>query len=271
MANRLLGTVMLAASLGAPALAQTPSQPASPQSSPIVQSPVPGAISTAPPVLTPIRTLQYSLAMIVGPARESRTNGGLGSATSPDPWTGRSVGASGYEAKGSVFVDVLATTQDGGLLVDVSETATGRAFPKARISVSSDGRLSYDAKEQPNVSDEELSLLRWLARGFYSADRATDPGTSWNVDANNGGVRSSERYRVISNSGGKVNLDYKFESMANGYTVTRLGNVLYDTRLTVPVQVNYRGEMRTDRLGAADTTSSSVALSLTADSFNRKG
>jgi hypothetical protein len=266
MANRLLGTVMLAALLGAPALAQTPSQTPAPQATP---SPTPSPAATLAPITAPIRTLQYSLSMIVGPMRESRS-GGLGSSTSPDPSSVRTVAASGYEAKGSVFVDVLATTQDGGLLVDVSEIATGRSFPKARVSVSNDGRLGYDVKQQPNVSDEELALLRWLARGFYSADRATDPGTSWNVDANSGGVRSSERYRVLSNSDGKVNLDYKFESMASGYSVTRLGNVVYDTRLTVPVQVNYRGEMRTDRLGAADTTSTSVALSLTADSFNRR-
>ena len=83
-------------------------------------------------------------------------------------------------------------------------------------------------------------------------------------------MKSSEHYRVISNTDGKVNLDYTFESIASGYAVTRLGNVVYDTRLTVPVQVNYRGELRTDRLGAADSTTSSVALSLTADSFARK-
>jgi hypothetical protein len=268
MANRLLGTVVLTALLGSPALAQTSSpQPASSTTAtPAPQSPAPGA--TQAPIVAPIRTLQYTLSMIVGPTREGR-NGAIGSAIGGDPAGGRSVGT-GYEAKGTISVDVLATTQDGGLLVDVSENASGRTFPKTRVSVFNDGRLTYDARQQPNVSDEELSLLRWLARGFYSADRATDPGTSWNVDANNSGVKSSEHYRVISNTDGKVNLDYKFESMANGYTVTRLGNVLYDTRLTVPVQVNYRGEMRTDRLGTADSTTSSVALNLTADSFARK-
>lgn len=275
MANRLLGTVVLASLLGAPALAQTPPQqpasalPSAAQPSPSASAPQPGA--TATPVVAPIRTLQYTMMLIVGQTRENR-NSGIGTGDSASGGS-RSIASGGFEAKGTISVDVITTMQDGGLLVDATENATGRMFPKVRVSVFNDGRLTYDPKQQSNLSEEELSLLRWLARGFYSVDRATDPGTTWNVDASNGGVRSSEHYRVVSNTDGKVNLDYKMESTAsgaNGYTMTRLGNVLYDTRLTVPVQVNYRGETRVDRQGGADTTTSAVALNLTADSFAHK-
>ncbi|HTJ27234.1 MAG TPA: hypothetical protein VMA36_13825 [Candidatus Limnocylindria bacterium] len=251
MASRLLGSVVLAALLGAPALAQS-QQPSA--------APTPAATPTAPsavPSAAPIRTLQYTVAVTVSQTRESAGNG-----------NGRTLTAGGYEAKGTISVDVLAATLDGGLLVDTTENAAGRMEPKTIVSIGGDGRLSYDAKQQAPLSDEQTALLRWLARTFY-ADRSTDPGTAWSVDLNSGPNKGVERYRVISNADGKVDLEYRLE--ANGstpstYTLTRSGTIVYDTKLTVPVQVSYRGDQH-DRGGA--TTTTSVAINLTADSFSR--
>jgi hypothetical protein len=243
MASRLLSSVVLAVSLCAPALAQTQQPTAAPTTAPLVPTPAASSL--------PIRTLQYAVAVTVSQTRES----------------GRSVTAGGYEAKGTISVDVLAATLDGGLLVDTTENATGRTVPKTIVAIGGDGRLSYDAKQQAPLSDEESALLRWLARTFY-ADRSTDPGTAWSVDLNVGATRSVERYRVLSNSDGKVDLDYRLETNGttpSSSTLTRSGTILYDTKLTVPVQVSYRDQH--DRGGA--TTTTSVAINLTADSFTR--
>jgi hypothetical protein len=188
----------------------------------------------------------------------------------PGAGSGRTVTVGGYEAKGTISVDVLAATLDGGLLVGTAENTTGRVIPKMIVSIGGDGRLSYDPKLQPTLSDEEAALLHWLARTFY-ADRGTDPGTTWVVDLSTGQAKSVERYRVISNTDGKVNLEYRLDANGNTpatYTLTRFGNVVYDTKLTVPVQASYRGDQR-DRANAALTTTTAVAINLTADSFVR--
>jgi hypothetical protein len=251
MASRLLGSVVLAALLGAPALAQSQSPSAAPIAVPSPTAP------SAVPSTAPIRTLQYTVAVTVSQTRE--TSGSS---------SGRTLTSGGYEAKGTISVDVLAATLDGGLLVDTTENAAGRVQGKTIVSIGGDGRLSYDAKQQAPLTDEQTALLRWLSRTFY-ADRSTDPGTAWSVDLTAGATKGVERYRVISNDDGKVALEYRLE--ANGstpstYTVMRSGNIVYDTKLTVPVQVSYRGDQR-DRGGAMTTTS--VAINLTADSFAR--
>jgi hypothetical protein len=251
MASRLLGSVVLAALLSAPALAQSQQPSAAPSPSPAPS--VPSAL----PSSAPIRTLQYTVSVTVSQTREM-----------PGTGNARTLTAGGYEAKGTIAVDVLAATLDGGLLVDTTENASGRGVPRTIVSIGGDGRLSYDPK-QSALSDEDAALLRWLARTFY-ANRSTDPGTTWAVDLSSGQLKGIERYRVISNSDGKVSLEYRLEANSNNaptpYSLSRIGSVVYDTRLTVPLQVSYRGDQR-DRSGA--TTTTSVAISLTSDSFSR--
>jgi hypothetical protein len=259
MASRLLGSVVLAALLGAPALAQSQPPSTAPSTAPSVTPSPPATVPSALPSTAPIRTLQYTVAVTVSQTRET-----------PGAGNGRTVTVGGYEAKGTISVDVLAATLDGGLLVGTTENATGRVVPKMIVTIGGDGRLSYDPKLQPALSDEEVALLHWLARTFY-ADRGTDPGTTWVVDLSTGQAKSVERYRVISNTDGKVNLEYRMDANGNTpttYTLTRFGNVVYDTKLTVPLQASYRGDQR-DRANAALTTTTAVAINLTADSFVR--
>ena len=176
------------------------------------------AASTGPG--RPVRTLNFDVDVHVLALRETPGEGIHG--TRPAlPVKGRLVngrtgGATGngdrtqgaaVTAKGSIGIDVVAATDDAGLVVDVSENAIERTRPKVRIVIGPDGAVFYDPKNAENLTEEEITLVRWLARGFFG-DHPTDPGTSWTVDQSANGHVDVERYRVVARDAHQVTLDY---------------------------------------------------------------
>ena len=234
----------------------------------------------------PLRTLSFSVDVHVsevratpgeaiqaaspGVAVKGRMVGGRSSTTSGNGE--RKLGAT-FKATGSIDVDVLsATEEDAGLVVDVSENAIERMRPKVRIVLGPDGAIFYDPKEGRNLSEEEIAVVRWLARGFY-ADRPTDPGTAWTVDQSANGHVDLEHYRVVAHDAHNVTLDYALEEKvpgAAGYAATREGSLVYDTALIVPLKATFRSESRRQVGAAYETTRTSVTLALTADSFAKR-
>ena len=172
-------------------------------------------------------------------------------------------------AQGSIQADVVAATGDGGLVVDLTENASGRDRLKVRFAVSIDGTVGFDPKNAGSVSGEELALARWLARGFY-LEHPTEPGTSWTIDQSGNGITGTEHYRVTGNASHRVTLDYALEQKiagAQAYGETREGSLVYDTALVVPVRAAYQGETRREAFGASEATYVSVTLTLRTDSF----
>jgi hypothetical protein len=180
----------------------------------------------------------------------------------------RAVGAV-LKAKGSIGVDVISATDDNGLVVDVSENALERMRPKVRIVLAPDGAVFYDPKNAENLTEEEITLVRWLARGFFG-DHPTDTGTAWTVDQSANGHVDLEHYRVVGHDAHNVTLDYTLEEKvpgATGYAATREGSLVYDTALIVPVKATFLSESRRQVGAAYETTRTSVSLTLAADSF----
>jgi hypothetical protein len=160
-------------------------------------------------------------------------------------------------------------TEDAGLLVDVAETATDRTRPKVRMAVATDGTVLYDTRNSEDVTEEELALVRWMARGFYG-DHPTDPGTSWTVDQSSAGRTDLEHYTVVERNAHRVTLDYTLDEKVEGvggYQATRAGSLVYDTSLVVPVKATFQTEARRQVQGSYGTTRTTVALTLTSDSF----
>ena len=233
----------------------------------------------------PLRTLSFDVAVHVSARRETPGEGIRG--TTPGvPVKGRVVngrpgGATGngerteaaaVTSKGSIGVDVLAATDDAGLVVDVSETAPDRTRPKVRIVLAPDGAVFYDPKNAANLTEEEITLVRWLARGFLG-DRPTEPGTSWTVDQSANGHVDVERYRIVARDAGQVTLEYALEEKvggATGYAGTRGGSLTYDTAMIVPVKATFQTEARRQVGTAYETTRTSVTLTLIADSFAKR-
>jgi hypothetical protein len=233
----------------------------------------------------PLRTLSFDVDVHVAARRETPGEGIRG--TLPGvPVKGRLVqgrpgGATGngqrteaaaVTTKGSIGVDVLAATDDAGLILDVSETATERTRPKVRIVLGPDGAVAYDPKYAANLTEEEITLVRWLARGFF-ADRPTEPGTTWTVDQSANGHVDVERYRVIARDAHQLTLDYVLEEKvggATGYAGTRGGSLVYDTAMIVPVKATFQTEARRQVGAAYETTRTSITLTLTSDSFAKR-
>jgi hypothetical protein len=234
----------------------------------------------------PLRTLIYDVALTIGIVRRRPRSGpsapvGIGSRRAPNPRAAvpRGVGGSGeeasgaaLEARGTIAVEVIAATGDGGLVADVSESAPGRTRAKVRFAVSLDGTVAYDPKRADDVTEEETSLARWLARGFY-ADHPREAGAGWTVDQSGNGLVTSEHYRVLSAADQRVTLTYALEQKSDGpasFAATRAGSLVYDTGFVVPIKVTYEGQTRRQLPEAFDETRTSVVLTLTADSFAKK-
>ena len=240
-----------------------------------------GAASTTGPG-RPLRTLSFEVDVHVLALRETPGEGIHG--TRPAVTVkgrmvnGRPGGATGngdrtqgaaVTAKGSIGVDVVAATDDAGLVVDVSESAPERTRPKVRVVIGPDGATFYDPKNAESLTEEEITLVRWLARGFYG-DHPTEPGTTWTVDQSANGHVDVERYRVVARDAHQVTLDYALEEKvggAAGYAGTRGGSLVYDTAMIVPVKATFQTESRRQVGTAYETMRTSVTLTLTTDSF----
>jgi hypothetical protein len=242
---------------------------------------VAGAAGTAA-AARPVRTLSFEVDVHVLALRETPGEGIHGTrpavtvkgrmvAGRPGGATGngdRTQGAA-VTAKGSIGVDVIAATDDAGLVVDVSESAPERTRPKVRIVLGPDGAVFYDPKNAENLTEEEITLVRWLARGFYG-DHPTDPGTTWTVDQSANGHVDVERYRVVARAANQITLEYGLEEKvggATGYAGTRGGSLVYDTAMIVPVKATFQTEARRQVGTAYETTRTSVTLTLKSDSF----
>ncbi len=261
MGYRLPAAVALAAVLAAPVAA--------------------GAIGTP----RPLRTLSFSVDVRISQVRESPGEGisgarpgvlvkgrMVGGRTGTVNGSGeRTLGAT-VTASGSIDVDVISATDDAGLVVDVAENALDRTRPKVRIVLGPDGAVYYDPKNAQNLSEEEIAIVRWLARGFYG-DHPTEPGTAWTVDQSSNGHVDLEHYRVIAREAHNVTLDYALEEKvpgATGYAATREGSLVYDTALIVPVKATFQSESHRQVGPAYETKRTSVTLALKADSFAKR-
>ncbi len=175
----------------------------------------------------------------------------------------------GGESKGTITVDIVAATADSGLVADVSETATNRTHPKVRVAITAAGALSYDPQQSRNITDEEDTLLRWLARGFVTADDRS-AGAAWSVDTTAGGHRGAEHYRVVAVDGTVLNLDFKAEAKSGGLgggDMTRTGSLVYDAKFAVPRSASYKDIEHRQQIGTFVTTELTVSLTLAADTF----
>jgi hypothetical protein len=248
----------------------------------LVAVPVFAGAAGAAAAARPVRTLSFDVDVHVSARRDTPGEAIRGAApgvvVKGRMVGGRSGGAAGtgerteaaaVTAKGSIGVEVIAATDDAGLVVDVSENAIERTRPKVRIVIAPDGAVFYDPKNAENLTEEELTVVRWLARGFYG-DRPTEPGTSWTVDQSANGHVDVERYRVVAHDAQQVTLEYELEekvSGATGYAGTRGGSLVYDTAMIVPVKATFHTEARRQIGTAYQTTRTSVTLTLTSDSF----
>lgn len=247
---------------------------------------VPAPVRAAELVLHPVRTLVYDLVVSVGNIRKAKQEERAAPVSMPRrssniapppapahrPGIPEATSVASLDAKGSIVVAVMAATADGGLVVDLTETATGRSRPTVRFAIAGDGQVAYDPKQAENVTPEELALARWLARGFIG-EHPAERGTEWTTDQSGNGLSGLEHYRVTAAAENRLTIDFATEEKTAGaasYGETRQGSLVYDVALIVPVQLTYQGQAHRELFGAYDTTLTSVTLTLRSDTFAKK-
>jgi hypothetical protein len=240
-------------------------------------------LASAAEVVRPLRTLTYAVDVSINESLDMPPAQAVAGTPPAVTVKGRSVAqrpqaamgsgqrhaAAAVTASGSITVDVLQATDDAGLVVDITEDAPKRARPKVRVGVAADGSLLYNPADANNLSEEEMAVVRWLARGFYG-DHPTAVGTAWVVDQSSSGRTDIERYRVLARDDNRVTLDYAAEertTVAGGYAGNREGSLVYDTAMVVPVKASFEGVARRQLGESFNTLRTSVRLTLTADSF----
>ena len=241
-----------------------------------VSAPLAAAAADAPPMKV-MRTLVYEVTYNAHSSHEKKTsgfNGGYGS--DPNANAGissgsgtASVGLDGND-RGTLTFEVVAATQDGGLVIDISYTGSLGAQPKTRIALFPDGRLS--APPNSSLGPEVVHVLPLLARGFI-ANRDVSPGSSWNVAAP-APARGSTSYRVTRLDGQQATIALEGTltvSGINGFDEIDRGTTTYATDVLSPVAYDLNAHIhRQLSVDESVTTEAHLTAKLVSDTFPRK-
>jgi hypothetical protein len=228
-----------------------------------------GAAAAATPADPPLKVLRH-LTFDVSVDVESKTEtkvAGFDGATS-----GTAADDTGSTAThGTISVDVVGVTADGGLVVDVSEdAATRRALP-VRVGVT-DKALFYDPTR--TVTDEERRLLHYLARDFVKSGELA-PGTTWVDDMSAANVSDRTTYKVttVDADAKTIGLEIVGDTTAtgpSGYVTRSFGTMTYDTGVLVPQNVTLSTRTNIQAVGRLTTVDTKLAFALRDDSFRKK-
>jgi hypothetical protein len=194
-----------------------------------------------------IRTLVYAIAYAARTRNEEHTSGFTGKAGGP---ANIAEGNAAVERvadvndDGTLTIEVIAATSDGGLVVD--STFAGRATnqPSIRVAIFPDGRLSYDPRAVLSV--EATHVLPLLARGVI-AGRDVSPGSSWTTAVPYPAARGSTIYHVTHVEGDRADLAIESEmteSGPRGFSEHGHGTATYATDRLCPLLYELQAQSR---------------------------
>ena len=223
-----------------------------------------------------LRSLVYDVTYAAHTAHQMKTsglNGAYGGMSGEGPGVSGSgtagVGLDGSDS-GQLTIDVVAATNDGGLVVDAAYNGKLHNQPKMRVAVFPDGRLSADPGK--SLGPEALHLLPLLARGFV-ANRAIEPGASWTVNAP-APARGTTTFRVSSLNGPTAMIaleDSLTVSGVGGFDESDQGTTTYATDLLSPIAYDLSARIhRQLSVEESTTTTLHMVATLVSDTFAKK-
>ncbi|MBV9103053.1 MAG: hypothetical protein JO060_05640 [Candidatus Eremiobacteraeota bacterium] len=168
---------------------------------------------------------------------------------------------------GTISADVVGLGNEKSLYVRVWESSDTRKAPPVSVQVLADGRVAFDPKDAENLNPEEQVLVGLLGRAVV-ADHDLAEGSQWKVTVGNGDVTT---YRVLSLvDDDKVNLSV--ERVANilgaePMEVTITGRILYNFKLSAPVNAALNQHMVAKGLSTQTTSDLSFQYRLSEDSL----
>jgi len=229
-------------------------------------SPSPSCAAEAPAAPRVLRHLTFAVGVDVENRTDTKVSGIGGPASGIASNTGTQI------EKGSISVDVVAVTADGGIVVDVSEDTDTRKAGVVRVAILG-STISYN----PNldVTEEETDILRFLSRTFVK-DGEISVGTAWTADAKSDIGSDHATYTVTAVDADAKTLDIAVDEKESqkgphAFDGTTRGTVKYDTGVLVPLAftLDTKRQGPGPEFGQLVTVETKVTSTLTFDSFHK--
>ena len=169
--------------------------------------------------------------------------------------------------RGTIVADVLAATNDGGLIIAISESGRERKKPQARVGLREDGEIIAGAAS--DLFEEQRYLLALLARHLLPEGYAV--GDLWRIEMPvPEGSSDVTTYKMVGGDAPILHLtvDHVVSNRSmRGYDLHITGTVDYDSKLLVPTNAKLHGILHSQGVDGVSTVTTDVVLSLVEDSF----
>ncbi len=166
---------------------------------------------------------------------------------------------------GTVRVDVINATPDGGLVVDVTQNVDRALHPLQTIRCAIYGR-TQDVVCDQNIgpTSTETVLLTYFGRFFYEPSRV-DSGGHWHTSPqiHDKNVLIDNDFTVTKTDGNVLSVKIARTEKGGGFVATTQGTMLYDSSLDVPEYIKVA--VATQRSG--EQGDMNVELKLQSDSM----
>jgi hypothetical protein len=175
----------------------------------------------------PLRTMTYHFTMDARGFYGSASMSQYGAAS--DNGYGESAAASG-----TIRVDVIRATEDGGLVVDLTEHVDRQMRDMQTLRCAVYGRdQSVICDQNLDATPEQNVLLQYLGRFFYEPSRVDSKG-HWHVSTPMRNEKVDDDYTVTKTDGNLLTISIsRAQSMASFESKTS-GEMTYDAALEAP-------------------------------------
>ncbi len=166
---------------------------------------------------------------------------------------------------GSIRVDVIQATGDGGLVVDVTEHVDRDLHDLQTIRCAVYGGTQRVICDQNlHATSEETVLLQYLGRFFYDASKVDSSG-HWHVSPPlYRGFSVDNDYTIKKRDGNVLTISISRRESGGGYLATTDGTLIYDAAFDVPDSI----KMSTSSQRAGGQGDMNVELKLLTDSMS---
>lgn len=229
---------------------------------------IPG-IASAADQTKPMRTLVYTIAYSAENRNNEQTSGFSGGGGGTGNAGGMVTRVSQSGDDGTLTVNVVAATPDGGLVVDCAFAGKSTQQATLRVAIFADGRVA--PPPDAVLSPAAAYMLPLLARGIV-ADRTIQPGSSWSRPIA-APAKGSTTFRVTSVDGDDATLKINGTLTvpgARGYDETDDGTAVYDTAKLAPVSYDLTATSRHVLAEQYITSNVRLTAKLVSDSFGAK-
>jgi hypothetical protein len=223
----------------------------------------------------PLRTLTYEVAYSVQTTQETLVSNLMGGnadgrAHTPDVGKGSVSRGFGSNDRGTLTIDVIAATGDGGLVVDAAYEGREARQPVLRVAIMSDGRLLFDPKR--SLSAQARRLLPLLSRGMI-ANRDVSPGSTWSTPFAPP-AKGETTYHVTHRDDTRATIAITTDAAVagpSGYDEHADGTATYATDVLCPtaydIRIRVRQQLTPEKLESSDAH---VTATLLRDTFAKK-